>query len=54
MNGELMERKVHENVITLLEVRAKEIVFGSTMRQKSFVKEAVEKAELVGESNDNK
>jgi single-stranded DNA-binding protein len=52
VNGEMMERKVHENDITLLEVRAKEIVFGSTMRQKSFVKEAVEKAESVTEINE--
>jgi len=55
VSGELMERKVSTDDITLLEIRAKEIVFGSTMRVKSFIKEATEKAEEgLSEDNDEK
>ena len=52
--GELMERRIESADVTLLEIRAKEVVFGSTMRQKSFVKEAIEKASVLGGSDNDK
>ena len=49
-----MERRIESADVTVLEIRAKEVGFGSTMRQKSFVKEAIEKASVLEGSDNDK
>ncbi len=42
VEGELMERRRSVDDTVLIEIRAREVIFGSTIRRKSFVKTAQE------------
>lgn len=49
VEGELMERKRSFDDTMLIEIRARNVIFASTIRRKSFIKEAVQ---IVKESDE--